>query len=205
MRTPIVSALCVAFCACASGSGAAKGAGLMSSTATFDTAHALVNVRFGDHFSPDVGPAALKAFVPDIAASDSAGQCSLRKMPGSSNANVASASFPNRAAAQMSVSLTFDSVGHLVQYSEMRGVVVLRGLPPGTSQAQRDSMLKAAHNAMRSTMISINYSIGQAILRNEGGGKADNAVLTAPREVEGLAKLGPIRDRLVRVRKLCGV
>lgn len=205
VSSSIALALCAIAYGCASASGAGGSGGRAPAVARSDSTRARVRFVVSDPYSPDVGPAAVKAFVPDIVASDSGGECAMRKLPGMSSANIATASFPNRAAALMTVSLTFDSVGHLVQYSEMRGVIGLRGLPPGTSMAQRDSMLKAARAAMRSTSISFNYPIDQGVLRNYGGGKPDNAVLASIRELESLPKLGPVKDRLVRVRKLCGV
>jgi hypothetical protein len=105
----------------------------------------------------------------------------------------------------MNVSITFDSAGRVARYSEVRGMTGLRGAPPRASDAQRDSLLRAALAATRTTSISLDYSIEQAILRNHGGGQPDHAVLVTPREVESLPVLGPIKDRLVLVRKLCGV
>jgi len=47
-------------------------------------------------------------------------------------------------------------------------------------------MLKAQCDARRSTTISLNYAIDQAIARNFGGGKPDDAVLASVREIESL-------------------
>lgn len=199
----VVPALCAFLCACATGSGSPRSGGRQPSATAGDSAR--LRVVFGDPFSPDVGPVAVKAFMPEVAAVDSGGECALRKLPGNSKATNTTAYFPNRAASLMTVSITFDSAGHLVQYSEMRGVTGLRGLPPGTSSVQRDSLLKAAQAAARTTSISFNYALDQAIARNRGGGKPDNAVLASVHELESLPKLGPVKDRLVRVRKLCGV
>ena len=111
----------------------------------------------------------------------------------------------SRAASKTTVALTFDTAGHLARYSEVRGFTGLHGIPPGTTNAVRDSSRLAAIAATRTTSISFDYTIDQAIVRNHGGGKPDQSVLATPREFESLERLGPISARLVRVRKLCGV
>jgi hypothetical protein len=99
----------------------------------------------------------------------------------------------------------FDSAGRLVRYSETRGVVHLDG-PIGTmSPAQRDSVFRAAEARVRTTSISLDYAIDQAIVSNRGGGKPTDAVLATVRSVERLEKLGPPMARMERMRKLCGV
>jgi hypothetical protein len=196
---------CATLCACASrpaGSSEPLATGLPPAGTP---PIARVRLVASESFSPETGAAAVKAFVPDVAPTDSGGECRITKLPGSSNATIVAASFPNRATAKMNVSLTFDSVGHLVRYGEVRGYTGIHNIPPGTTEAQRDSMMRAAQLATRSTSISLDYAIGQAILHNRGGGLPDHAVLASPRDVEGLAILGPIKERLVRVRKLCGV
>ena len=205
LRLLIVSATCGALFACASGPGASAAAPATSQPTPGATPVLRIRVNPGESFSPETGPAAVKAFVPEIAATDSGGECRMVKGPGSSNVTIAAASFPNRATSKMNVSLTFDSAGHLVRYSEVRGYTGIRNIPRGATEAQRDSMMRAAQLATRSTTISLDYAIGQGIVHNKGGGKLDNAVLAAPRDFESLAILGPIKDRLVRVRKLCGV
>ncbi len=196
-------AACAAACATASSSApASPGTGVAAAGPPVGTR---IRITTGDSFSPETGAAAVKAFMPDVDATESGGECRTTKLPGSSNATIVAASFPNRVAAKMTVSLTFDSVGHLVRYSEARGFTGLHTIPGGTTEIQRDSMLHAALAATRTTSISLDYAIGQGILRNHGGGKPDQAVLTSPKELESLEKLGPIKDRLVRVRKLCGV
>jgi hypothetical protein len=158
-----------------------------------------------DSFSPETGTAALKAFVPDVPAFETGGECALHKLTPAAKSTVATAYFPNRTESQMNVSITFDSAGHVARYSEVRGMTGLRGIPPGTSEAQRDTLLRAALAKTRTTSISFNYDIEQAVVRNHGGGVPDNAVLATPREMESLAILGPVKDRLVRIRRLCGV
>ena len=162
-------------------------------------------VTAGTSFSPQSGTAAVRAFVPDVPAFDSAGECSLFKMGGLSKTMILNAAFPTRDEAKMVVALTFDSAGHLVRYSETRGFTGLHHLPPNTSGAQRDTLMRAALEATRTTSVSFDYAIDQAIVRNYGGGAPEQAVLATPREFESLPSLGPVTERLVYVRKLCGM
>lgn len=162
-------------------------------------------VEFSDPFSPQSGAAAVKAFVPDVAAPESGGECAMHKLTGLSFAQIATAYFPTRADSKMTVSLTFDSAGHLTRYSEVRGFTGLHNIPPGTTEAQRAAMLKDGIAATRTTTISFDYAVDQAVARNHGGGQPDHAVIATPREMESLPVLGPVTQRLVRVRKLCGV
>jgi hypothetical protein len=162
----------------------------------------MVRVRSGDSFSPQRGEAALQAFVPEVAPFDSAGECFTGRLPGSGVTTV-SASFPTRKAPRNSVTLMFDSAGHLARYSEQRGVP--RFPPPtGLTSAQLDSAMRAATDAIRTTSLSFDYAIDQAIVMNRGGGKATNAVIGSIRSMESLKKLGPPIARIERVRKLCG-
>jgi hypothetical protein len=164
-----------------------------------------VRTVVSDAFSPQTGPAAVKAFVPDVAATESGGECAMHKLTPISSAQVATAYFPTRAEPKMTVALTFDSAGHLTRYSEVRGFTGIRNIPPGTNEAQRAAMLKDGIAATRTTSISFDYAVDQAVVRNHGGGQPDHAVLATPREIESLAVFGPVTQRLVRVRKLCGV
>jgi hypothetical protein len=200
-----VPVLCALGVACTPVSRTVSGTGPQPTASKMGDTARTVRVTFGDPFSPNVGAAAVQAFRPDIPETETGGECTMRKLPSGSRATNTVAYFPTRESPKMSVSITFDSAGHLVQYSEMRGVTGLRNLPPGTSIPARDSMLKAQRDAMRSTTISLNYAIDQAIARNFGGGKPDDAVFASVREIESLQVLGPVKDRLARVRKLCGV
>jgi hypothetical protein len=106
--------------------------------------------------------------------------------------------------AQLQVSVTFDSAGRLVRYSERRGVV--RFAPtPGMTPPQIDSLVRATEAKVRSTSISMDYAIDQAVVSNRGGGKPTEAVLGSVRAIERLDKLGPPVARMERMRKLCGV
>jgi hypothetical protein len=155
-------------------------------------------------FSPRTDEASLHAFVPDIAAVDSGGECSIIRT-GGSGATVVSASFPDRGNSQTSVSITFDSVGHFIRYSERRGGSIRFTLPPGSTDAQRDSAFRASIDAKRATTVSFDYAIDQAIASNSGGGQLTVAVRSTVKAMEQLAQLGRPAERLTRVRKLCGV
>ena len=160
-------------------------------------------VTTGGSFSPQRGDSALKAFVPEVAPFDSGGDCFTGKIPGS-GVTMVSASFPSRKDRRTSITLTFDSAGHLARYSELRGVPTL---PPmnNLTDAQRDSAVRAADDAIRTTSLSFDYAIDQAIVMNRGGGKAPNAVMGTIRSMERLDKLGPPIARIERARRLCGV
>jgi hypothetical protein len=165
---------------------------------------AATGVRVSEPFRAVRSPAALRAFVPEVDAPESGGEC-LTTRTGGSGALTVTAFFPNRTAADLQVTTTFDSSGRLVRYHESRGVPRFQGITISTPPAQRDSMVRAAQERVRTTTISLDYAIDQAIVSNRGGGKPTDAVLATVREVERLEKLGPPIARLERMRKLCGV
>ena len=158
-------------------------------------------VGVGDSFSPQRGEAALRAFVPEVALDQTGGECQSIRTEGS-GATVVSAYYPKRVGVQTQVTVTFDSAGHVARYSERRGVPApIKGVPT----AKLDSALRASEAAVRSTTISFDYAIDQAIVMNHGGGKPTDAVIGAVRTMESVAKLGPPKETLERMRKLCGV
>ena len=67
------------------------------------------------------------------------------------------------------------------------------------------SSLRAALNATRSTNVSLDYAIDQAVVSNRGGGRPTEAIIGNVRQIESLEKLGPLTARIERIRKLCGV
>ncbi len=154
-------------------------------------------------FVPDRGDSAIRAFVADVPPFDSAGECAITRTTGSGS-TVVTAFFPDRPTARMQATLAFDSAGRLIRYMEVHGVVRFR-LPPGTTDAQRDSILRAATSAMRSTMVTLDYAMDQGVLSNRGGGKPSHAALGSVRAMENLESAGRPRERLERIRKLCGV
>lgn len=153
-------------------------------------------------FSPARGDSARRAFVPEIAADESGGECSINRTLGS-GATMAIAYFPARVKALMQVNITFDSSGRLVRYSERRGIPETSS--KGLKLEQLDSLIRAQEAKTRSTSVNLDYGIDQGMVMNRGGGKPINAVIGTVREVERMEKLGPITARLERVRKLCGV
>jgi hypothetical protein len=165
----------------------------------------MVQTRVGisDSFSPLRGDAALRAFVPDVAADLSKGECNLMRT-GGSGATIVLAYFPTRAALQTQMTLSFDSAGHLVRFNERRGVPKM---PPMTNMtpAQRDSTVRVNDAAMRSTNVSLDYAIDQAVVMNRGAGRPTNAIIGTVRAIEALDQLGPPKAHVERARRLCGV
>jgi hypothetical protein len=151
------------------------------------------------------GYTALRSFKPDIAANESGGECNFWRTTSGTMATNAIAYFPNRTNSRMTVQVTFDSTGRLTSYYETRAPLNYPSLPPGSAPAVRDSLFKIARDAHRSTSITLNYAMDQAYLRNFGAGQPENTVMAKVSDVEALPRFGPLKDRLVRVRKLCGV
>jgi len=157
----------------------------------------------GETFTPAIGDAAARAFKAEIAAVDRGGECGVYHSPGST-ATTITAAFPSRAEKIMSVALTFDSAGHLAKYSEQRGADVFFKMPPNATRAQQDSVVRASANAVRQTVISLDYAEDRGMISNRGAGRPTEAVLASVKTIESLPSLGPLTERLARVRKLCG-
>ena len=157
----------------------------------------------GASFRPLRGDSALRAFVPEIAAQESGGECSVTRT-GGSGATMVMASFPAKVKALMQVNITFDSSGRLVRYSERRGVPDMSAMK-GMRIEQLDSLIRAQEAKTRTTSVSLDYAIDQGMAMNRGGDKPTIAVMGTVREIERMEKLGPPTARLERVRKLCGV
>ena len=162
-----------------------------------------VFVATGASFRPVRGDSALRAFVPEVAAQESGGECSVTRT-GGSGATMVMASFPARTKALMQVNITFDSSGRLVRYSERRGVPDMSATK-GVRFEQIDSLIRAQEAKTRTTSVSLDYAIDQGIAMNRGGDRPTIAVMGTVREIERMEKLGPPTARLERVRKLCGV
>jgi hypothetical protein len=75
----------------------------------------------------------------------------------------------------------------------------------GMTDVQRDGTIRAAEAGQRSTSISLDYAIDQALVSNRGAGRPTHAVLGTVRSIENLEQLGRPKARLERVRRLCGV
>jgi hypothetical protein len=162
-----------------------------------------IRVTVGESFQPATGDSALRAFVPEIPATDSGGECRLIRTSGNGS-TIVTASFPSFDSVTTSVTLMFDSAGHLVRYSESRGDGLKVRTPPGMGEAQRDSAFRTSL-AFRRSNLSLDYAIDQGVASNSGGGKPTTAVLGPVRKVGSLDALGPQTKRLARVRKLCSV
>ncbi len=154
-----------------------------------------------DMFSPKRGDEAIRSFTPEVSAAEVGGECRLTRTS-SSGATMVTAGYPDIAKSNLTLSITFDSAGHVVRYSERRGVPHIGKL---SSPAQLDSALRAAEAAMRSTTIMFDYAVDQAFVMNRGGGRPTDAVVGSVRSFERLEKLGPPAARMERMRKLCGV
>jgi len=163
---------------------------------------ATIMVRVGDSFSPQRGPQALKAFVAEVQPEESGGECTVLRTTGNGALTV-TASYPSRTAAKSTVNVTFDSAGHVARYGETRGVVRLK--TTGLKPEQVDSARRAAEAAIRTTSVTFDYAIDQAIAMNRGGGKPTVAVIGTVRELQNLEQLASPVARLERMRKLCGV
>jgi hypothetical protein len=168
-----------------------------------DTPIRRTQVVISESFSPRTGAAAINAFIPEIAPVDSGGECLVTRT-GGSGATIVNASFPSRAVAHTQATIMFDSSGRLIRYSERRGGTRTPSTV-GMTDAQRDSTIRAASVATRSTSVTLDYAIDQAIVSNRGGGQPTNAILSTVRAVETLPKFGPLAARVERVRRLCGV
>jgi hypothetical protein len=202
-RIGLTAAAALVVAACSSAPQPSRPAPATADTARTSRQPADVMVRVSESFRPLRGDSAIRAFAPEIAPVDSAGECYTGRTPGS-GVTMVSAAFPTRKAPQTTITLTFDSVGHLARYSEIRGVPHLPS-PVGMTNAQRDSAVRAATNATRSTSLSFDYAIDQAIVMNRGGAKPTEAIIGTIRSIERLDKLGPPVARIERARKLCGV
>jgi hypothetical protein len=102
------------------------------------------------------------------------------------------------------MTITFDSAGRLVRVSDRWGVTRLPSTV-GMTAAQRDSTLRAASAATRSTQVMLDYVVDQAFAMNRGGGRPTDAITGPVRDMERVAKLGPPMARIERVRRLCSV
>ena len=161
-------------------------------------------VRTGETFRPLTDEESIRKFVTDVAVVETEGECTLIRT-GGSGATITTAFFPSRKAVVTQISITFDSAGHLVRYSERRGGSRTTGLNRQSSDAQFDSVVRAANASARSTTLSFDYAIDQGVASNTGGGKPTIAILGPVRTLERLESLGNPAARIERVRKLCGV
>lgn len=156
-------------------------------------------------FTPARGDSAIRAFIPEILPVDFGGECRLTRSRGS-GATTVLAAFPRLDSSATSVTLLFDSAGHLVRFSDNRGGNQVIRPPPGATPAQRDSMVRLSIASQpRRTSINLDFATDQALAMNAGGGRRTEAVTGTVRQVESVQALGPPTMRIARIRKLCGV
>jgi hypothetical protein len=159
------------------------------------------SVSTSDTFSPGTGTEALKNFVAEVKPDESGGECSLMRTRGN-GALTATAFYPTRTGSKMQVTVTFDSVGHVVRYGETRGVIHTK---PGLRIDQLDSARRAIEATLRTTSISLDYPVDRALAMNRGAGKPTVAIMSTVRDMESLDNLQQPAARMERMRKLCGV
>ena len=154
-----------------------------------------------DGFTTTSSDSAVRGFVPDAHPVDTGGLCNVRRT-GNGSTSV-SASFDDRDTTGTTMTVWFDSVGHLVRFADVWGGARVRP-PVGATRAQIDSSFNA-RVSKRSTSITLDWSIDQALVINSGGGKPTVAVTSSVRTIESLPQLGPPTKRIQFIRRLCGV
>lgn len=160
-------------------------------------------VSTGESFTARNGAVAFHDFKPELAPVDSSGECIVGHT-GGSGATIVQIYFPSRAAVRTQMTITFDSSGRLVRVSDRWGVRPIP-LTVGMTPEQRDSTLRVASTGMRSTAITLDYSVDQGFAMNRGGGRPTDAIAAPARDIERLPQLGPPVARIERARHLCGV
>jgi hypothetical protein len=161
-------------------------------------------LRRTDSFVPKRGDAAMRAFVPDVQIDEKGGECRTSRTEGS-GAVIVSANYPTQKAADLQITVIFDSSGRLIRYVERRGMPQIIGANVSRGPAVLDSIFRAAEAKVRSTTIQLDYAIDQALVMNRGGGRPTEAVMSTVRAAEQLQSLGKPAARLERMRALCGV
>jgi hypothetical protein len=144
--------------------------------------------------------ASLVAFVPQVAATDSDGECSIKRDP---KVTTVTAFFPNARDRQTMLSLRFDSAGTLVQYIERRGFPKPIRATGGLTPQQDSSMLEQVHD-MKWVIIQFDYPIDHAQAMNLGGRQPSYSIEGRVSQLDTLTALG-VLPRMERTRKLCGV
>jgi hypothetical protein len=162
-------------------------------------------VVYRESFQAAYGAAALNAFTPELDTPETGGECQMWHLPKGIVATNVNAWFPNHVKPMLTVEMSFDSTGALRLYHETRGPLKMSTLGRGSTLAQRDSAYLAMRVDRRFSRIAFDYSTGEAILRNYGAGKPDNAVVAKVSDVASLPRFGPVNDRIARIRKLCGL
>ena len=201
MRARLLLATFAALAACASSSPPPAPA--PAAAATEGTRTEVRRIAISDSFTPRTDKASIDAFRAEVAPEESGGECSIMRT-GGNGATIATAFFPARIGKPTSMSITFDSAGHVVRFTDRRSD---RASDPvtGMRAEQADSLLRAQIATRRSTSVSFDYVIDQGIASNAGGGRPTTAILSSVRALERLESLGPPVARMARLRRLCGV
>ena len=147
------------------------------------------------------GAAALAAFRPAVAPVDSGGECLVRaeQRPG---VRAISAYYPARRDARSVVTVTVDSAGTLLRYSERRGGVSF-SLAGATTEEERAAR-RAEFQRQPTTTISLDLVTGTAIVSNDGGDSVGAAVRAPVDAVLESAALGRPAERARAVQARCG-
>jgi hypothetical protein len=145
---------------------------------------------------------ALRRFRPARPAVDSGGECVVREgfAPGE---RILAGYFPSRADGEVLVNLTVDSAGRLLRYEERRGLLRVPGMAQARTAAARDSAVRAAERATRTTHIWLDRVTGEARAVNQGGGEPSEGVFGRVDEFETARELGLPGARAARVAALC--
>jgi hypothetical protein len=125
--------------------------------------------------------AQLDSFSFDVPLPRDTGVCVQRSVPAGVG-RMLSVYYPDQRHAEAVQTVTLDSMGHILRFSERRGRVNFSGVRGG-SPAQMDSAFAAARLADRSSSLYLDLALGQAILANEGGGRPDQHLMVPLRAV----------------------
>ena len=117
----------------------------------------------------------LADFSLDVPLPSDSGVCVRRPVPAGVGEMV-SVYYPEQPHASAVTTVTVDTTGRIVRVSDRRGRVSFRGVPGGTP-AQFDSAFAEARRSTRSSSVTLDLVIGQAILSNDGGGRPDQSVM----------------------------
>jgi hypothetical protein len=151
----------------------------------------------------------LVVFHPDLPAVDGPFECTGIEQIGATGigrtllgpkAVSISAAFPNRAEERATVVVVVDSAGNIIRYAERRGPAihpVVKGKVPTAAE------VVAAASAVRSTMITLDYRKGSAIVENRGGGSPDEIVFGPVGVVDSMERFGKPAERAARVVAQC--
>jgi hypothetical protein len=112
--------------------------------------------------------------------------------------------YPSLAHAQILISLTVDTSGHVRRANEMHGVISFKRPPGDTTAAALQRAQEAAMGATRSTSISMDFATGRATLLLHGGNEPDRLLTTTMAAVAGLERLDRPLDHIREAAAHCG-